>query len=260
LLIALFAFAGCGTPNDNAVFDADTGGHSADWVWAKHAAASKEDIDSCMECHGSDLAGGSSGVACSQCHLNGSPLTATNCTSCHASPPNGTVAPNRSLSHPVHNALPKVANVCDSCHSGAGTGTANHYNGAVNVMFLNSYNAKSGAAVRNSDGTCSKVSCHGGKTTPPWVFGIIDVNTQCTACHAFGTAEYNSFSSGKHDTHVNEVGYACTKCHDTAKLAGSHFTNLNTSTMEGPAAATLNSDINYVGGSCTPTCHGTRSW
>jgi predicted CxxxxCH...CXXCH cytochrome family protein len=260
LFIVMLVTTGCGTPNDNAPFDADAGKHASDWVYAKHAAASRAAVDSCMECHGSDLAGGLSGVACGQCHLKGSPLTVTNCTSCHASPPNGTVAPNRSLSHPVHNAFPNVANVCDSCHSGAGTGTANHYNGAVEVVFLNAYSAKSGAAVRNADGTCSKVSCHGGQTTPLWVFGIIDVNTQCIACHAYGTAEYNSYSSGRHNSHVNTYVFACTKCHDTVKLAGGHFTSLNTSTMEGPAAATLASDINYIGGSCTPACHNTRSW
>jgi len=260
LLIALMAFAGCGTSNDQASFDADAGKHASDWVYAKHAAASNVDINSCMECHGSDLAGGLSGVSCGQCHLNGSPLTMTGCTSCHGKPPTGTVAPNRSLSHPAHNALPNVSNVCDSCHSGAGTSTVNHYNGAVDVMFLSVYNAKSGAAVRNADGTCSKVSCHGGQTTPTWSYGIIDVNTQCTACHAYGTAEDNSFSSGRHNSHVSTYGFVCTKCHDTAKLATSHFTSLNTSTMEGPASATLNSSLTYTGGSCTPACHVTRSW
>jgi predicted CxxxxCH...CXXCH cytochrome family protein len=261
LLIALMAFAGCGTPNDQASFDADTGKHVSGWVYAKHAAASKEDINLCMECHGSDLAGGMTGVSCGQCHLAGSPLTVTGCASCHGKPPSGTAAPNRSLSHPAHNALPNVANVCDTCHSGAGSGTANHYNGAADVMILSAYNALSGAAVRNTDGTCSTVSCHGGQTTPLWSGGTINVNTQCTACHAYGTGEYNSYSSGEHNRHVNTEGIGCTSCHDTVKLAVNHFTTLNTQSMEGPASATLNSSLTYTGGSCiTPGCHGNRSW
>jgi hypothetical protein len=104
------------------------------------------------------------------------------------------------------------------------------------------------------------VSCHGGKTTPVWMTGVIDVNTECDSCHAFGIAEYNSFSSGRHNSHVNTYGFACTKCHDTARLATSHFTSLNTSTMEGPALTTLNSSLTYTGGSCTPLCHSTETW
>jgi predicted CxxxxCH...CXXCH cytochrome family protein len=260
LLIALMAFAGCGMPNDQASFDPDTGKHPSDWVYAKHAVASKENTSACMECHGSDLAGGVTGQSCGRCHLKGSPLTVTGCTSCHGNPPTGTVAPNRSLSHPAHNALPNNAKECSNCHSGAGTGTVNHYNAAVEVVFLSAYNAKSGAAVRNADGTCSKVSCHGGQTTPLWTYGIIDVNTQCTACHAYGTAEYNGFSSGRHSSHVFTHGFTCTDCHDTAKLVVSHFTGLDTSAMEGPASATLHDSLHYNGVSCMLTCHGTRIW
>jgi predicted CxxxxCH...CXXCH cytochrome family protein len=127
-------------------------------------------------------------------------------------------------------------------------------------MILSAYNAESGAAVRNTDGTCSTVSCHGGQTTPLWSGGTIDVNTQCTACHAAGTNEYNSFNSGEHTVHVITQGIACTSCHDTVKLAVNHFTTLNTSSMEGPASATLNSSLTYTGGSCTPACHVERPW
>jgi predicted CxxxxCH...CXXCH cytochrome family protein len=129
-------------------------------------------------------------------------------------------------------------------------------------MFLNAYNAKSGTVMYDAaSSTCSKVSCHGGQTTPSWLAGAtIDVNTQCTACHAFGTGEYNSFSSGEHDFHVNTEHFPCTRCHDTTKLAVNHFTGLNTQAMEGPASATLNSSLNYNGSSCAPLCHGTKSW
>ena len=129
---------------------------------------------------------------------------------------------------------------------------------------MSSYNAKSGIAVYNSDGTCSKVSCHGGQQTPVWMTGAIDVNTACAACHVYGTAlatpEYNSYYSGEHDIHVNANGISCQLCHDTTKLAVDHFTTLNTTTMEGPASATILNSFNYSGGSCSPTCHETRLW
>ena len=261
LFIVLFAVAGCGTPNDLAPFDSDAGKHASDWVYAKHAAVSNENSDSCVECHGSDLAGGISGVPCSQCHLNGSPYTLTGCTSCHGKPPTGNTAPNRSGAHSAHNTLPNVMNVCDTCHSGAGSGTAKHNNDVVDVAFLSVYNAKSGSAVSNSDGTCSKVSCHGGQTTPGWYSGTsINVNTQCTSCHAFGTLEYNGFSSGKHDAHVNVESIVCNACHDTAKLSPSHFTHLDTSMMEGPASLTLITALSYSNGSCAAFCHEARAW
>lgn len=216
-------------------------------------------------CHGTNLEGvDNSGPACTSCHVKGSPITLTGCTSCHANPPSGTVYPDVKGAHTAHNALTNVTSVCDTCHRGAGTNTVNHYNGVVNVLFLSTYNAKSGSAVHNPGGTCSTVSCHGGKQTPAWLTGTIDVNTQCTLCHVYGTAlatpEYNSFYSGEHDFHVNSEGLSCTECHDTTLLAVNHFTTLNTSTMEGPASATILNSIGYSGGSCSPGCHDTRMW
>jgi len=214
-------------------------------------------------CHGTNLQGGV-GPACTSCHEKGSPITLTGCTSCHTNPPSGTVYPDVKGAHTVHNALNNVTSVCNTCHHGAGTNTVNHYNGVVNVLFLSTYNAKSGSAIHNTDGTCSTVSCHGGKQTPAWLTGTINVNTQCTLCHVYGTAqatpEYNSFYSGEHDFHVNSEGMSCTECHDTTLLAVNHFTTLNTSTMEGPASATILNSIGYSGGSCSPGCHDTRKW
>jgi predicted CxxxxCH...CXXCH cytochrome family protein len=223
-------------------------------------------------CHGSSLTGvAGSGPACvtATCHQNGSPLIYTGCTSCHGNPPTGTVAPNRRGAHAAHNALSSGGNLCDTCHSGAGTNTLNHFNGIVEVLLLSTYNAKSVSATYNADGTCSKVSCHGGQQTPAWLTGTIEVNTQCTSCHVYGTApatpEYDSYYSGRHLTHFNAADFPCTTCHDTTKLAVDHFTTLNTTTMEGSAPASLNSNLNYTGGTCTPACHTappptTRSW
>jgi len=213
-------------------------------------------------CHGANL-NGVTGPACSSCHLGGSPVTATGCTSCHGKPPSGMLAPNRSGAHAAHNALPNVINVCDTCHSNAGTGTLNHDNGVVDLAFLNAYNAKGGVAVRNADGTCSNISCHGGQTTPGWSSGTsIDIATQCTLCHTYGTAAFNSFLSGKHAYHVDTEGIDCVTCHDTSKLglSSNHFKYLDTAVIEGPASATLNSTLHYSGGSCSPGCHLAKPW
>jgi predicted CxxxxCH...CXXCH cytochrome family protein len=250
--------AGCGTTNDQSVFDPDTQKHIADWVRIKHASAAQADISSCTGCHGADLQGGMSGVSCDSCHINGVSAL-SGCISCHGRPPAGTTAPNRNGAHAVHNAFSGVTNVCDTCHTGAGTGAVNHFNGATNVAFLGVYNSSSGTATRNADGTCSNVSCHGGQTTPVWLTGTINVNTQCTLCHAFGTAEYNSYSSGAHLFHTTQ-GYSCAACHSATILAQTHFTTLNTPTLNGLVADTIASSAITTydpsgNKSCVATCH-----
>ncbi len=272
ILAGMMVLSGCGssTPNSQAGFSATSGKHEAGWLPAGHAQAAKADPAACTECHGSDLAGGLSGVSCMPCHLNGSPFVLTNCTSCHGNPPSGTVAPNRAGAHNTSTghftAQVKFPDGCNTCHNGAGSGTLNHDNGIVDVMLLSTYNAKSGTATYDAaSGTCSEVSCHGGQTTPAWLTGTIDVNTQCTSCHAYGTAEYNSFVSGGpngHDFHVNTEHFLCEYCHNTTTLATGHFSALNTSVMEGPASATISGSriVSYSNLSCTPVCHDTREW
>ncbi len=191
------------------------------------------------------------------------------CGTCHAIPPDGAVSPNVAGQHAPHVAVSTII-VCATCHTGAGDGTALHQNGVVDVILDPTYNAKSGAASYNAtNNTCTNVSCHGGQTTPGWLSGtVIDVNTQCTSCHASGTAQYNSYHSGEHSLHVGFA--ACTECHDTTKLASVHFNDLNTSTMSS-AYQTILSTLNYTGtatalGECGNfSCHGedhtpARSW
>jgi predicted CxxxxCH...CXXCH cytochrome family protein len=224
--------------------------------------------NACVLCHGATLGGGA-GLACTTCHTAGSPLVLTNCTSCHNIPPSGSTAPNRAGAHAVHGALSAVsANGCNTCHNGGGTGTQNHDYGRASAFlsFLAQFNAKTGTGSFDATAnTCANVSCHGGQTTPNWLTGTINVNTQCTSCHSSGTTQYNSFNSGHHSTHVSQ-GIACYTCHDTALLAVNHFTHLDTTAMEGPASATLNAALQYNGTSCNPSagglsgCHGSHNW
>ena len=185
----------------------------------------------------------------------------SNCTACHSQPPNGTSFPNRAGAHAVHRALPGVGTTCAVCHTGAA------HNDWVDLGFPAAYNAKSGAAADNPNGTatCTNISCHGGKTTPDWATGIINVNTQCTSCHAYGTGQYNSYASGKHSKSAHS-SQACTVCHNSTSLAVTHFTRLNTTAMEGPASATIGGSGTRVNSynastkSCMPSCHGSESW
>ncbi len=173
----------------------------------------------------------------------------SSCTACHGQPPTGTNAG----AHAAHVALPSVGTNCSVCHQGAS------HNDNLDLAFAPTWNAKSGTATDNLDGTCSNISCHGGQTTPDWWTGTIAVNSACTDCHSSGTGQYNGYFSGRHSKHLNK-GIGCTSCHDTGKLANNHFTKLETSTMEGPAGNTMKNAMNYNGSSCNPSCHSSESW
>jgi predicted CxxxxCH...CXXCH cytochrome family protein len=182
----------------------------------------------------------------------------SDCTLCHGQPPDGNSYPDTAGAHAVHAALASVGGDCSVCHQGAA------HNSQVDIGFPSSFDAKSGPATDNLDGTCSSVKCHGGQTTPDWWSGSIVVETQCAACHASGTSQYNSYSSGKHSTHIGK-GYSCTVCHNTDKLSNGHFDNLETSAFELSPAATIGGGSTSVGSYSNRTCsniacHGSRSW
>jgi len=236
----------------------------------------------CGSCHAVTGTSPVSGAPlCTMCHAAASPLTATNCTSCHANPPNslapaGAVYANIAGAHAPHLALnaPGSPVTCNTCHNGLGSGTLNHYNQAKarvapgDVAFPATYDAESGASSFSSAGlSCSNVSCHGGQTTPNWQTGAINVDSQCSNCHASGTAQYNSYNSGEHQFHVSGKGFSCTVCHNTTTLAANHFTTLADNTISpAVASATIGGTGTFVttwtpgtgtSGTCLAACHGT---
>ena len=257
---------GCGTPNDQAtIFNAETGKHPDGWM-TSHGSSYVMYQNVCHDCHGTMLQGGISAVGCfmnAACHAG-----VTSCGTCHGNPPSGTMYPNIAGGHAAHMSV-SIGLVCADCHTGAGSGTALHMNYvadvALSTAMQTTFKAKSGTVAYNAAAaTCSKISCHGGIATPAWTSGTIDVNSQCTSCHTYGTSaqtpEYNSYYSGRHNKHVNQEGISCTDCHDTTKLATVHFNDLNTTAMT-QAAQTLGNQIqSYSGGSCNPRCHGNESW
>jgi len=256
-----------------------------------YSVTSSSFTTSCGACHDVSTPSTKTGPVCRTCHIAESPLIALNCTSCHANPPNGaaTAYPNAAGTHATHIALTSTGTpvTCNTCHSGLGTGTLNHYNRANarpgndalrvppgDVAFLATYNAETGPSSFDNSASlaCSRVSCHGGQTTPNWRTGAIDVNNQCTNCHASGTAQFNSYNSGEHARHIGAFGASastCKYCHNTTTLSVNHFTTLATPAMEGPASATIGGAgtlvTTYIPAtqSCSPqggVCHGTENW
>jgi len=145
---------------------------------------------------------------------------------------------------------------------------------------LGAYNAITGTAVLNPDGTCSNVSCHGGKKTKNWRGERIDPLQECLLCHEAGaspgTPQNNSYYSGEHQKHLQDIGLLCTDCHDMAVvLAGAtHFSGLATPAFELSPASTMRTPLNFSSGvrSCSPgatpannsfsigVCHSTKNW
>lgn len=314
------AAGGCSTGRDQA-FDPDAGKHPAGWLPKKHVTvctagstsigASVYAATQCTTCHGTDLAGGISGVSCSSCHLGGpfsvhpaswAPVFLTHgpsvsagvtpvascanqychgtslqgvtdsgpscttchsmpfdpatvvCGACHRIPPDGMKYPNIAGRHGKHATSNRTT--CDICHSGASTYSSAHYDGVVNILFAAAYTPKTGLTptFTGSSATCSNISCHGGQITPNWYTGSLDVNTQCSACHSPGAAQYNSYNSGHHAFHMSIGGVVCADCHDTNRLGAVHFIDLATPAMT-QAAQTLSASLNYNGTSCLFTCH-----
>ena len=74
----------------------------------------------CTTCHDVSAPSTKVGPVCQTCHVAGSPLASANCTSCHASPPNGgagAVYANIAGAHAAHIALTSAGTPisCDTC-------------------------------------------------------------------------------------------------------------------------------------------------
>jgi len=170
----------------------------------------------------------------------------SDCTACHSQPPDGTAFPNTAGAHAAHRAISAIGTDCSICHL-----TAAH-NGSVDLAFPSVYDGPNGPATDNLDGTCSNIRCHGGKTTPDWWSGSIDLTSQCTACHS-------TPSSGRHRDHRSR---SCTDCHNSSRMA-THIGDPATSTYEVSAASTIGGSgtriSSYSNGTCVG-CHGSERW
>jgi predicted CxxxxCH...CXXCH cytochrome family protein len=264
VLVSLLALVlgACNTANSDA--PPVNAVHLEGWL-VEHGGEAADDVEGCKVCHAIDFTADSysSVVVCMSCHSTSPEADSSGCISCHGKPP-------VMGAHATHDALAGVTDVCSTCHEDGGSGSEVHFDGVTDVAIDPTYDAMSGAALYNGDGTCSNVSCHGGQDTPNMETGSIDVNTECTSCHALGTDQYNSYNSGRHVTHAGAGGYwggICSNCHDVTALAIDHFSGLDTPELD-DAAVTINSSnidtYDSNAGTCIAKCHSDypneRSW
>ncbi len=273
-------------PGDPRGWAAGVGGapHATGQQWllpTEHATASISGRLACLSagCHSDTVAAGGVRPACEECHRAGLPAgDVTVCTSCHDRPPSLVSTapadrPERRGAHGSHGDFTADTRSCDACHVGGGTGEFEHYDRPgdqgvdpaypAEVVVLNTYDARRGAAVYDATaGTCSLVSCHGGKPTPTWLTGALEPAADCARCHELGTSpqipEHNSYFSGRHSTHAELGGRAdllgynptCSACH---AMGPAHFQGLDTPGLDDPVA-TLLPVLGYDAAASPPTC------
>jgi predicted CxxxxCH...CXXCH cytochrome family protein len=273
------------------------GGHPAGWAdKAQHGyAANAQGLSACTGCHGTDFAGGSSGVSCNACHQNaGWAAWKTNCTFCHgtrvttytsanltsAAPPVGTagetLTTDRAVgAHRRHltggSIGPAVA--CTECH--VVPGDLGHVNGTVAVAFGN--NASNGTVPVWNGTTCASTYCHGGtltggsNTAPTWTAG--SSQTTCGSCHGLPPDNHAPTSTACGTCHT---GYTASTVNATLHMNGSIDATAQHPTgwadkaqhgyaanRQGLAACTSCHGADFNGGttgvSCN-TCHTNNSW
>jgi hypothetical protein len=183
LLVTVLIFWGCGDPNSSAPFNGESGSHPEEWLPSGHASAAKSNIDSCTECHGSDLSGGISGQSCTQCHLGGP-------ESVHPADWGSQAAVNHA-SYVETNGNSSCSNIschgsnlggvagsgpsCSSCHLGGSDSVHPQDWGALTYMKHATYAASNGTL------SCSNAACHGLNLE-----GISGSGPSCSSCHMGG--------------------------------------------------------------------------
>ncbi len=156
------------------------------------------------------------------------------CDTCHgqATEEDGQPA---SGSHDMHAAAANEDYACSACHTGAGSGTAVHADGTIDMSidatYGGTYDRGNHAAGSGVYGSCSTVYCHGDTltagtdTTPTWGGAVA-----CGDCHGDDAA--TPPTAGSHVRHAGDAGgglsRACTDCHG-ATAGGTGHTDADVS-------------------------------
>lgn len=257
--------------------DVGEGHHPAGWeAPGVHGMAAKHQDETCVTCHGDDLAGGTTGISCDTCHEAGGPGTAwrTDCTFCHGGVDNLTGAPPEGISDetdaedtsfPVHTkhveatAL-KSALDCVQCHVKPTDVLSNGHvflgdttPGVADLRFVAGLSPA--ASWNGSNGTCSNLYCHGnGRSNNGTV--TVDSDVRCGSCHAVQSSGEDGWDrlSEPHGDHLEE-GLACTDCHGDVVGNGDLIANVALH-VDGDVSVRLPTGMTRASETCTGSCHG----
>jgi len=197
-----------------------------------HAYSANRGISACTYCHGADLSGDWTLVACSSCHRAGGVASDfATCVACHGGTSNSTGAPPRATwgstdpmaigAHTSHVAgLHRLALPldCSSCHlKPQSVVSGGHVDGKVGVTGYTGSDPKLLASVKDpgfnaGTGTCATSYCHGAtlpdgtNRTPLWT-KVDGTQAACGTCHG------NPPGTGRHSMHALSFGIPCWACH-----------------------------------------------
>ncbi len=231
-----------------------------------HGMAAKFQEQDCLGCHGSDLSGGTAGVACVSCHGEG---WETDCTFCHGGVDNNTGAPPESIadetdasvtSFPPHSKHVQETELkraldCTECHrKPTDVFSAGHLfvdDATPGVADTHFGDGLSSAATWDGGG-CSNVYCHGNGLGNNGTVDATD-SVACGDCHPTSTSGANRMS-GRHEDHLGErIG--CEECHSDVVNASRTIIDGNLH-VNGTPDVHLPSGMAMSGDTCTGTCHG----
>lgn len=241
---------------------------------AVHGLEAKLQTQACEDCHGADLTGGTTGVSCDSCHIEG---WRTDCVYCHGgdetpdgAPPEDIDDRSTDLSYPEHT-VHVERNIhpawdCTTCHDKPTDAlTPGHLfidDATPGVAEVDFSAGLSAAGSYGGAGACSNLYCHGngrsGATGSMTSGGSLD----CGGCHA--DRDNPRGLSGEHDEHVQE-GVQCESCHGSVVEGWTTIADPDLHVngerevyiTEGP---TWNSGTRSCSGSCHGEYHANASW
>lgn len=201
-----------------------------------HGRATQLQAERCDLCHGADLRGGVSEVACDTCHK---PTWREDCTYCHGGELDDTGIPPRALDptrellgdvvvqvhldHPAEGTIAHTA--CVACHTVPEDLTdPGHMFDATPGLAEVEFTASLGPRGHYSSGTCSTLYCHGTGREPATITAAASPSSQqqpCAACHAWQDSppEVMATMSFMHVRHMGSTmrggEMSCADCHAT---------------------------------------------
>ena len=99
--------------------------------------------------------------------------------------------------------------------------------------------------------TASPAGCTGGTPVLSQACTYVPPTPACGSCHSIPP------STGKHTYHVSSRGVSCSTCHGT----GYSSTTVNAAThLNGTTNLVSSLNFNATTSSCSPACHGTKTW
>jgi len=261
-----------GTPKDDTSGTSVVRHHPDGYALPEtHGVAAKYQAEACVECHGSDLAGGTSAISCDSCHAEG---WRTDCVFCHGGTDNATGAPptdidnsTSDLSFAEHGAHVEetihAAFACVQCHLEPADVLATGHlflgdstPGLAEVLFTGGL---SSAGTYGGAGSCSNLYCHGNGQAGATGSVTTGARSSCTMCH--GDDATSRDLSGEHHEHVPR--YECDECHGATVSGNDNVTN-PANHVNGSVDLVLPEGMERDGGTCSGECHGEvhrdRTW